>query len=56
MTSFWRHVLTLTSFSEKHFDVNVAGKSRTEHFNAANLDILALNQLNYSLFKVIWAF
>ena len=42
-----------TSFSAKPFDVNVVGKVLTEHFFAANLDILALNQLNYALFKVI---
>ena len=31
----------LTSFSAKYFDVNVVGKSRTEHFFAVNLDTLA---------------
>ena len=49
-------LLTLT-FSTKLFDVNVIVKSQAEHSFAANLDILALNQLNYqlkyALFKII---
>ena len=48
-----RHFGAMLLTSMSPFDVNVVGMSRTEHFVAANWEILDLNQLNYSFFKSI---
>ena len=45
--TLWRHFWR--QFSEKRFDVNIAGMSRTEQFSTANWNILATNA--YSSWK-----
>ena len=40
----------------KSFEVNIIGMNLTDNFLNANLDILALNQLNNTLFQIIQAY